>query len=343
MSHARQQARRPRHAARARRAHDAGGGGPPVLSRPRLRERGPGDLGAGQRSGPADGARAAADRGDRQEHRREDPRAARKGEGREAGGAPAEAPAQRGGAAADPGPGPEGAQAAARRAGRAVDRRSAPRAGRAEAARARRGSARSQRRSWPSPWRASRRRGRWSGRRSRWRCRSPSGSWPHMRELPGVTHASTCGSLRRFSETVGDVDIMVAAAAAEPVMEALVSMSLVDRVLGRGESKTSVVTRRGTQIDLRVVAEKQLGAALLYFTGSKGHNIKLRMRALARGLDAQRVRAVRDRRRPRRRQRDRGADLRARSSCPSSRPSCARTPARSRRPRRGRCRRGCRR
>jgi DNA polymerase (family X) len=105
-----------------------------------------------------------------------------------------------------------------------------------------------------------------------------------MRELPGVTHASTCGSLRRFSEPVGDVDIMVAAVAAGPVMEALVSMSFVDRVLGRGESKTSVVTRRGTQVDLRVVAEKQLGAALLYFTGSKGHNIKLRMRALARGL-----------------------------------------------------------
>jgi DNA polymerase (family 10) len=106
----------------------------------------------------------------------------------------------------------------------------------------------------------------------------------HMRELPGVTHASTCGSLRRFSETIGDVDILVAAVAAEPVMEALVSMSLVDRVLGRGEAKTSVVTRRGTQIDLRVVAETQLGAALLYFTGSKGHNIKLRQRALARGL-----------------------------------------------------------
>ena len=52
----------------------------------------------------------------------------------------------------------------------------------------------------------------------------------------------------------------------------------------RGESKTSVVTQRGTQVDLRVVAAHQLGAALLYFTGSKGHNIKLRQRALARGL-----------------------------------------------------------
>jgi len=60
-------------------------------------------------------------------------------------------------------------------------------------------------------------------------------------------------------------------------------MSVVERVLVRGESKTSVVTRRGTQVDVRVVAPHQLGAARLYFTGSKGHNIKLRQRALARG------------------------------------------------------------
>jgi DNA polymerase (family X) len=102
-------------------------------------------------------------------------------------------------------------------------------------------------------------------------------------EVPGVTHASYCGSLRRFSETIGDVDIVVASSAAEPVMEALVSMSVVERVLVRGEAKTSVVTHRGTQIDVRVVTAHQLGAARLYFTGGKGHNIKLRMRALARG------------------------------------------------------------
>jgi DNA polymerase (family 10) len=102
-------------------------------------------------------------------------------------------------------------------------------------------------------------------------------------EVPGVTHASYCGSLRRFSETIGDVDIVVASPAPEPVMEALVSMSVVAEVLVRGSAKTSVVTRRGTQIDLRVVAAHQLGAAKLYFTGSKGHNIKLRQRALARG------------------------------------------------------------
>ncbi|MGO8997216.1 MAG: DNA polymerase/3'-5' exonuclease PolX [Polyangiaceae bacterium] len=102
-------------------------------------------------------------------------------------------------------------------------------------------------------------------------------------EVPGVTHASYCGSLRRFAETVGDIDVIVAASDAAKVMEALVSMSVVERVLVRGDTKTSVVTRRGTQVDLRVVAEKQLGAAQLYFTGSKGHNIKLRQRALARG------------------------------------------------------------
>jgi DNA polymerase (family 10) len=105
-----------------------------------------------------------------------------------------------------------------------------------------------------------------------------------LREVPGVTHASYCGSLRRFCEMIGDVDIVVAASDPTPVMDALVSMTSVARVLGRGESKTAVVTHRGTQVDLRVVAERQLGAARLYFTGSKGHNIKLRQRALARGL-----------------------------------------------------------
>jgi DNA polymerase (family X) len=105
-----------------------------------------------------------------------------------------------------------------------------------------------------------------------------------LREVPGVVHASVCGSLRRFSETIGDVDIIAASEIAEPVMEALTSMSLTERVLGQGASKTSVVTRRGTQVDLRVVAPHQLGAALVYFTGSKGHNIRLRERALARGL-----------------------------------------------------------
>jgi DNA polymerase (family 10) len=103
-------------------------------------------------------------------------------------------------------------------------------------------------------------------------------------EIPGVTHAEFCGSLRRFSETVGDIDIVVVAKDAAAVMDAVVAMPLVDHVLGRGATKTSVVTPRGLQIDVRVVAAHQIGAALMYFTGSKAHNVKLRVRALARGM-----------------------------------------------------------
>ncbi len=106
----------------------------------------------------------------------------------------------------------------------------------------------------------------------------------HLSEVPGVTHATVCGSLRRFSETIGDIDLVVVTESAEPVMQALTRMNGVEQVLARGAAKTSVVMRRGIQVDLRVVRERELGAALLYFTGSKGHNIKLRQRALARGL-----------------------------------------------------------
>lgn len=105
-----------------------------------------------------------------------------------------------------------------------------------------------------------------------------------LREVPGVSNVTICGSLRRFLETTGDIDIVVAADAAGPVMDALVALPVVDRVIVKGDAKTSVATRRGLQIDVRVVAKHQLGAALVYFTGSKAHNIRLRMRALARGL-----------------------------------------------------------
>lgn len=104
-----------------------------------------------------------------------------------------------------------------------------------------------------------------------------------LREVRGVTFASYCGSLRRFSETVGDIDLVVAASDAAPVMDAVVALSAVDHVLARGETKTSIVTKRGLQVDIRVVEPAQLGAALLYFTGSKAHNVKLRQRALKRG------------------------------------------------------------
>jgi DNA polymerase (family X) len=98
--------------------------------------------------------------------------------------------------------------------------------------------------------------------------------------LEGVVASQYCGSLRRFSETVGDLDIVVATLHGAPVMEHVVNLKMVEHVLVRGDTKTSVVTRRGLQIDVRVVKPNELGAALMYFTGSKSHNIKLRMRAL---------------------------------------------------------------
>jgi DNA polymerase (family 10) len=101
--------------------------------------------------------------------------------------------------------------------------------------------------------------------------------------IPGVSHVSYCGSLRRFSETIGDLDLLVVAEHPVAVMDAVVAMTFVDHVLVKGDTKTSVVTRRGIQIDVRVVKREELGAAMLYFTGSKAHNIKLRMRAIARG------------------------------------------------------------
>jgi DNA polymerase (family 10) len=105
-----------------------------------------------------------------------------------------------------------------------------------------------------------------------------------LSKIQGVTDAHYCGSLRRFSETIGDIDILVASDDPGPVMDAVTKLNVVDSVIVKGDAKTSVVTKRGIQIDVRVVAKHQLGAALMYFTGSKAHNVKLRMRALARGM-----------------------------------------------------------
>ena len=100
---------------------------------------------------------------------------------------------------------------------------------------------------------------------------------------PGVDRAQYGGSTRRLRETIADIDILVAAAAAGPVMDCFVSLPEVAEVLAHGDTKSAVLTRAGIQVDLRVVAVPQWGAALLYFTGSKAHNIELRQRALDRG------------------------------------------------------------
>jgi DNA polymerase (family 10) len=108
-----------------------------------------------------------------------------------------------------------------------------------------------------------------------------------VEELSSVRGCRTCtyaGSLRRMAETIGDIDILVASDRPGPVMEAFSRLSYVDRVMARGETKTSIRTTKGLQVDLRVVPVGVWGAALQYFTGSKSHNIRTREIAVRKGL-----------------------------------------------------------
>ena len=102
-------------------------------------------------------------------------------------------------------------------------------------------------------------------------------------ELPTVTDAAFCGSLRRMSETIGDIDITVASTDPVSVMEAVRERNEVVEIVVSGDTKTSFLTSTGLQVDVRAVLPEHFGAATLYFTGSKQHNIALRMRAIKMG------------------------------------------------------------
>lgn len=107
-----------------------------------------------------------------------------------------------------------------------------------------------------------------------------------LRKQSGVVRCEVAGSLRRAGETIGDVDFLCSAEKQNSgaVLDAFVGHASVVEVLGRGETKSSVRTESGRQLDLRVVSPDEFGAALLYFTGSKHHNIVLRQRARERGM-----------------------------------------------------------
>ena len=105
----------------------------------------------------------------------------------------------------------------------------------------------------------------------------------HLRARAPHATIEPVGSLRRGSETCGDIDILAAGAPPE-IMDWFTSAPAIARVLGRGDTKSSVLLDDGYQADLRLVPPESLGAALQYFTGSKAHNIALRDRALQRGL-----------------------------------------------------------
>lgn len=105
-----------------------------------------------------------------------------------------------------------------------------------------------------------------------------------LRERAPIDKIEPAGSLRRRKETIGDIDILVTSTQPLEVMDAFVSLPVVREVLAKGETKTSVVTEMGIQMDVRVVEPDCFGAALQYFTGSKEHNIHLRKIAQDMGL-----------------------------------------------------------
>jgi len=104
-----------------------------------------------------------------------------------------------------------------------------------------------------------------------------------VRTHPGVIRAEVCGSLRRWKETIGDLDILFSANDPVPVLAHFVSLPDVAQVLAHGPTKASVRLAEGVQCDLRGVTDEQFPFALHYFTGSKEHNIGMRRRAIAHG------------------------------------------------------------
>jgi len=105
-----------------------------------------------------------------------------------------------------------------------------------------------------------------------------------MKEKAPVVKLSLAGSLRRWKDTIKDIDILATSKEPEKVMNIFVRLPVVKEVLMKGPTKSSIVTTEGIQVDLRVVEEDSFGAALAYFTGSKAHNIKIREMAVKAGL-----------------------------------------------------------
>ncbi|MFD6227449.1 DNA polymerase/3'-5' exonuclease PolX [Streptomyces sp. NPDC060232] len=105
-----------------------------------------------------------------------------------------------------------------------------------------------------------------------------------LSRIAGCERCAYAGSLRRMKETIGDIDILVAADRSAPFMAALTEMPSTAEVIAHGRKKTSIRTAKGLQVDLRVVRPDSWGAGLQYFTGSKAHNIRTRTIAVRMGL-----------------------------------------------------------
>ncbi len=107
-----------------------------------------------------------------------------------------------------------------------------------------------------------------------------------LKDLPGVQQIEIAGSLRRAKETIGDIDILIAAKEEfiPGLFDVFTTHERVTEILGKGDTKSSVRTIEGRQVDLRIVKPEQFAAALMYFTGSKEHNVVMRSRARERGM-----------------------------------------------------------
>jgi DNA polymerase (family 10) len=105
-----------------------------------------------------------------------------------------------------------------------------------------------------------------------------------LRQHPQVIRCGTAGSLRRFKEVIGDIDLLASSKKPAEVIEFFVTQPNVLKVTAKGETKASVLLQGGIQCDLRVVSDREFPFALAYFTGSKEHNIVMRQRAIQRGL-----------------------------------------------------------
>ena len=105
-----------------------------------------------------------------------------------------------------------------------------------------------------------------------------------LREHPDVIRCSAAGSLRRFKEVIGDIDLLASSKKPAEVIEFFAAQPGIIKVTAKGETKASVILDGGIQCDLRVVSDREFPFALAYFTGSKEHNIVMRQRAIQRGL-----------------------------------------------------------
>ena len=106
----------------------------------------------------------------------------------------------------------------------------------------------------------------------------------YLRNNAPISEIAPAGSLRRWKETIGDIDILVAGNDHKKIVQVFTKYPEIERVISAGETKAAIIVQGGVQVDVRIVENKSFGAALQYFTGSKTHNVHLRSLAIAKRL-----------------------------------------------------------